>query len=98
MEELMKKLDKKLKVTSYEYMDDILSINIERTNKSDICPCCGKKSTNIHSKYIITQIKPFVNTFLNIIFTFLNISLDKLFYIVYNKYKAVIICLPINHY
>lgn len=50
----MKKLDKKLKVTSYEYMDDILSINIERTNKSDICPCCGKKSTNIHSKYIRT--------------------------------------------
>ena len=54
MEELMKKLDKKLKVTSYEYIDDILSINIERTNKSDICPCCGKKSTNIHSKYIRT--------------------------------------------
>lgn len=54
MEELIKKLDKKLKVTSYEYMDDILFINIERTNKSDICPCCGKKSTNIHSKYIRT--------------------------------------------
>ena len=54
MEELMKKLDKKLKITSYEYIEDILSINLERTNKSAICPHCCKKSTNIHSKYTRT--------------------------------------------
>ena len=47
----MKKLDNKLKITSYEYIDDVLSINLERTNKSALCPCCGKKSTSIHSKY-----------------------------------------------
>ena len=52
MEELMKKLDKKLKIISYEYIGDILSINLERINKSAICPCCGKKSSNIHSKYV----------------------------------------------
>ena len=54
MEELMKKLDKKLRITSYEYIEDILSINLERTNKSAICPHCGKKTTNIHSRYIRT--------------------------------------------
>ena len=48
----MKKLDKKLKIISYEYIGDILSINLERINKSAICPCCGKKSSNIHSKYV----------------------------------------------
>ena len=50
----MKKLDKKLKVTSYEYEKDILIINIERMNKSAICPHCGKKSTSVHSRYIRT--------------------------------------------
>lgn len=45
------KTNKKLKNTSYEYIEDILSINLERINKSAICPCCGKKSTNIHSRY-----------------------------------------------
>ena len=54
MEELMKKLDKKLKVINYEYKDDILSINLERTNRTAICPCCGKKSSYRHSKYIRT--------------------------------------------
>ena len=54
MEELMKNLDKKLRVTSYEYIEDILSINLERTNKSAICPHCGKKSINIHSRYTRT--------------------------------------------
>ena len=38
MEEIIKKLDKKLKVLSYEYIDDILSIYVERTNKSAVCP------------------------------------------------------------
>ena len=56
MEEIIKKLDKKLKVLSYEYIDDILSIYVERTNKSAVCPCCGKKSNNIHSRYM-RQIK-----------------------------------------
>ena len=54
MKELMKKLDKMLKITSYEYIENILLINLERTNKSAICPCCGKKSNSIHSKYIRT--------------------------------------------
>ena len=52
MEELIKKLDKKFKIKSYEYKDDVLTMEIERTNKSGICPCCGKKSKNIHSRYI----------------------------------------------
>lgn len=51
MEEIIKKLDKKLKVLSYEYIDDTVIINIERTSKSSACPCCGRKSINIHSKY-----------------------------------------------
>ena len=50
MEELMKKLDRKLRSTSYKYEEDILTINLERTNKSAICPQCGKNSTSIHSK------------------------------------------------
>lgn len=51
MEELMKKLDKKLKVISHEYIDDIATVYVKRTNKSAICPCCGKKSTKINAKY-----------------------------------------------
>ncbi len=51
MEEIIKKLDKKIKVLNYEYINDTLIIDIERTNKSAICPCCGKKSTNVHSRY-----------------------------------------------
>ena len=43
MEELMKKLDKKLKIIKYEYVDDMVIIYIQRTNKTAICPCCGKK-------------------------------------------------------
>lgn len=54
MEELMKKLDKKLKVISYEYVDDILTIYIKRANKSAICPCCGKKSSNVNTRYFRT--------------------------------------------
>lgn len=56
MEEIVKKLDKKLKVLSYEYLKDTLLINVERTNKSATCPCCGKKSSKVHSRYI-RQIK-----------------------------------------
>lgn len=54
MEELMKKLDKKLKILKYEYADDIVIIYIQRTNKSTICPCCGKKSSKINTKYFRT--------------------------------------------
>ncbi len=54
MEELMKKLDKKLKVISYEYSDDISTIYIKRTNKSAICPCCGKKSSKVNTRYYRT--------------------------------------------
>ncbi len=56
MEEILKKLDKKLKILNYEYEEDILIIDIERTNKSAICPCCNKRSDNAHSRYI-RQIK-----------------------------------------
>lgn len=48
------KINKKLKIISYNYINDILSIKIKRTNKSAICPYCGKKSYNVHSKYIRT--------------------------------------------
>ena len=54
MKELMKKLDKKLKIISYEYVDDIATIYVKRTNKSAICPCCGKKSTKVNAKYFRT--------------------------------------------
>lgn len=56
MEEIIKKLDTKLRVLDYEYLNDTLIIDVEKTNKSAICPCCGKRSNNIHSKYI-RQIK-----------------------------------------
>lgn len=52
MEELIKKLDKKIKVVNYKYCKEIMYIDIERTNKSANCPCCRKKSTNIHSRYV----------------------------------------------
>ena len=54
MEELMKKLDKKLKIIKYEYVDDMVIIYIQRTNKTAICPCCGKKSSKINTKYFRT--------------------------------------------
>ena len=52
MEEIIKKLDKKLKVLNYEYLDDKLIMDVERTNKSANCPCWGKKFSNIHSRYV----------------------------------------------
>lgn len=54
MEEIIKKLDKKLKVISCENVDENIIVNIIRANNSAICPCCGKKSNNIHSRYIRT--------------------------------------------
>ena len=54
MEELMKKLDKKLKIIKYEYVDDMVIIYIQRTNKTAICPCCSKKSSKINTKYFRT--------------------------------------------
>ena len=54
MEEIIKKLDKKFKILNYEYIDENLVITVTRTNKSDICPCCGKKSNNVHSRYFRT--------------------------------------------
>lgn len=54
MKEIIKRLDSKLKVIKYEYIDDTLLITAERINKSAICPCCGKKSTSIHSRYTRT--------------------------------------------
>ena len=54
MKEIIKRLDSKLKVIKYEYINDTLFITAERINKSAIWPCCGKKSTNIHSRYTRT--------------------------------------------
>lgn len=54
MEKIIKKLDKKLKILGYENKDENIIINICRTNKSADCPCCGKKSNSIHSRYIRT--------------------------------------------
>ena len=54
MDEIIKRLDSKLKVIKYEYMDDTLLITVEKINKLAICPCCGKKSTSIHSRYTRT--------------------------------------------
>ena len=54
MEEIIKKLDKKFKILNYEYIDENLVITVTRTNKTDICPCCGKKSNNVHSRYFRT--------------------------------------------
>ena len=55
MKDIIKKLDKKLKVLKYENIDDnIIEIYVERTNKSAYCPCCGKKAVNVHSRYIRT--------------------------------------------
>ena len=54
MKEIIKKLDKKLKILNYEYIGDNLVITVIRTNKSDICPCCGKKSQSVHSRYFRT--------------------------------------------
>ena len=54
MKEIIKRLDSKLKVIKYEYIDDILFITAERINKSAICPCCGKKSSKINTKYFRT--------------------------------------------
>lgn len=54
MEEIIKKLDKKFKILNYEYIDENLVITVTRTNKSDVCPGCGKKSNNVHSRYFRT--------------------------------------------
>ena len=52
MEEIIKKLDNNLKVLNYEYVNDTLIIDLERTNNAEVCPCCGRKSKSIHSRYI----------------------------------------------
>ena len=54
MEELMKNLDKKLKILNYEYIEGDLYIYLKRTNKSSICPCCGKKMTKVNDRYYRT--------------------------------------------
>ena len=50
----MKKLDKKIKIISYENTDGVSTICLKRSNKSAICPCCGKKTTKVNSKYFRT--------------------------------------------
>lgn len=52
MKKIIKKLDKKLKVIDYKYERNTLIINIERNNKSDICPNCRKRSSSVHSMYV----------------------------------------------
>lgn len=52
MDDIIKRLDKKLKVIDYKYEDDTIYINIERRNKTSVCPCCGTVSHSIHSRYV----------------------------------------------
>ena len=54
MKKLMKKLDKRLRIINYEYVNDTLFIYLERRIKSGTCPSCNKKSTSIHSMYTRT--------------------------------------------
>ena len=56
MEEIIKKLDKNLRVIGYRYEGDNLIIDIESTSNNGICPSCFKQSSRIHSRYI-RQIK-----------------------------------------
>jgi len=51
MKELVKKLDKNLRITGYKYEDDTLIINVERKSKNSICPDCGKKSAKVNTRY-----------------------------------------------
>lgn len=52
MREIIKRLDKKLKVTGIENIDEkVLLIHVESTKKTGVCPCCSKRSNSIHSKY-----------------------------------------------
>ena len=54
MEKLIKKLDKKLKILKYEEDNNLIKIYAKRINKSAICPCCGKKSFSINTRYYRT--------------------------------------------
>ena len=54
MKNLIKKLDKNLKIIKSENIDDIMTIYVTRTNKSAVCPCCGEKTSSINSKYYRT--------------------------------------------
>ena len=56
MEEIIKKLDKSLRVIGYRYEGDDLIIDVESTANTGICPSCFKHSSRIHSRYI-RQIK-----------------------------------------
>ena len=54
MEKLIKKLDKKLKIIKCEDDNNIITIYVKRTNKTAICPCCGKKASSINTRYYRT--------------------------------------------
>lgn len=56
MDEIIKKLDKNLKVVTYKYENDTLFIDVEKKSNTEVCPHCGQRSNRIHSKYI-RQIK-----------------------------------------
>lgn len=54
LDELVKELDNKLKVTRKEIKDDIMYIYCETKKQSTKCKYCGEESENVHSVYTRT--------------------------------------------
>ena len=54
LDELVKELDNKLKVTRKEIKDDIMYIYCETKQQSTKCKYCGEESENVHSVYTRT--------------------------------------------
>ena len=51
MDEFIKLLDKNLKYTNHEIIDDIIYIYVVSIRKEVICPYCGQLSSKVHSHY-----------------------------------------------
>jgi len=54
MEELIKLLDKNLRLKSWEIKGDTIYINAFSDREDSVCPFCGQLSNKTHSKYIRT--------------------------------------------
>lgn len=52
MKNLIKKLDKNLKVTEIKYDGDTILIDVESKSKKAICPFCGETANSIQSRYV----------------------------------------------
>ena len=51
MEELIKELDKNLKVDNYSVEGKSIMFEVSSTRETAACPFCGKESPYVHSKY-----------------------------------------------